>query len=137
MTRTPNYELLREAYAILGGIPTRAINLDLVVTKESGNLSCGTIACGIGWLAHHPKFQYLGLEYKKHNGLHYKGRFIGYSDAGSRVFGISYHEANALFRPAPSGKNVHHKNMLLNRIKKFLIAKGQPVNNPKMLRETK
>jgi hypothetical protein len=46
------YELLRQAYAIIDGIPDDRFNLVR---------SCGTIACAGGWLCMHPTFIALGL----------------------------------------------------------------------------
>ncbi|NTX18022.1 hypothetical protein [Burkholderia cepacia] len=57
----PNFELLRDAFAILDGIPEHVFNLDAWTVQQGESLSCGTIACAGGWLARHPKFAELGL----------------------------------------------------------------------------
>ena len=54
------YPLLREAYAIIDGIPDDRFNLDLFRNSCDPHY-CGTIACAAGWLAMHPTFMALGL----------------------------------------------------------------------------
>lgn len=56
----PNFELLRDAFAILDGIPDSAI--DLWTWRQKGHeAACGTIACAAGWLAMHPSMNERGL----------------------------------------------------------------------------
>lgn len=57
----PNFELLREAFAIIDGIPQEAFNLCAWTSKKGESLSCGTIACAGGWIARHPTFTRLGV----------------------------------------------------------------------------
>ncbi|MFW6855296.1 hypothetical protein ACODYM_28815 [Burkholderia gladioli] len=57
----PNFELLRDAFAIIDGIPDQAFRLDAWVKRRGDALDCGTIACAGGWLAQHPKFTRMGL----------------------------------------------------------------------------
>jgi hypothetical protein len=59
-TTRPNFELLRDAFAIIDGIPKKAFDLDSWVSKDAGK-SCGTIACAGGWLAMHPTMNKAGL----------------------------------------------------------------------------
>jgi hypothetical protein len=63
----PNFELLRDAFAIIDGIPKRAFDLDMWRTKGAGP-SCGTIACAGGWLAMHPAMNERGLKPAEWNG---------------------------------------------------------------------
>lgn len=149
-----NFELLRQAYAIFGGIPNKVINMDIIEQRSADGISCGTVACGMGWLPHHPDFKALGLTPQGtpllSNSVHhvwsvyYKGKQMEFDDAARHVFNLTEVEAWRIFGSIPgtmehaatiAGKQVIHKNVLLNRIKKFLIAKGQPVNSPILLPE--
>jgi hypothetical protein len=130
---TPKFELLKEAYAILGGIPSKVINLNSIQEKEGKALSCGTICCGIGWLGHHPKFQALGLKTKE-NGVSYKGEDSYYEDAASNLFNIDYKSAEELFAPGYDICNslekgasplLSHKQRLLYRFRTYLRRHGQ------------
>ncbi|CAG9229289.1 hypothetical protein [Burkholderia vietnamiensis] len=58
----PNFELLRDAFAIIDGIPEHVFDLEAWTVQGGSRLSCGTIACAGGWLARHPKFVDLGLD---------------------------------------------------------------------------
>ncbi|PLC44505.1 hypothetical protein C0Q88_07445 [Ralstonia pickettii] len=58
----PNFELLKDAYAIIDGIPGRVIDLDMWTAETGDSQFCGTIACAAGWLARHPKFNAQGLK---------------------------------------------------------------------------
>ena len=129
----PNYELLKDAYAIIDGIPKHIINLD-IIGSHGMSLSCGTICCAAGWLGHHPRFQEMGLQ-TVGNGLRWKGKWANYDEAMGEVFNIPGEVAENLFggagyssldsyRPAsvPIGA---HKEMFLNRIRTFLQREGQ------------
>jgi hypothetical protein len=60
MSTRPNFERLRDAFAILDGLPEEAIKL--WTWREKGRKpECGTIACAAGWLAMHPAMNALGL----------------------------------------------------------------------------
>jgi hypothetical protein len=73
----PNFDLLRDAFAIMDGIPSRVIDLDSWTTEQGKTLSCGTIACAGGWLARHPQFMELGLRIDSCGGVQ-----------GKNVYGI-------------------------------------------------
>jgi hypothetical protein len=49
-------ELLKEAYAIIDGIPEQAFDLEKIITDGGTSVGCGTVACAAGWLSIHPKF---------------------------------------------------------------------------------
>lgn len=138
----PNYELLREAYAIIGGIPMRKIHLRKLITEGGLNrpvkeLKCGTIACGAGWLALHPMFTKLGLRisktagYRSHTVLGWKGDFTEYESqyerAMARVFNMKMSDADDMFSALVhyGESNLSDKAKLLRRIKNYLIARGQ------------
>lgn len=133
-----NFDLLKDAYAIIGGIPDNRIYLDTVVIPRghapAKGTDCGAIACGIGWLGLHPKFQQLGLETTE-NGLKMDGSSVSYIAAAKAVFGVEYADAEKLFRPSEysvrlrMGNNHTHKKELLNRIMSYLDERGQ-VKNP-------
>lgn len=135
-TSNPNYELLKDAYAILAGIPADAYDLSSIRERKGESLSCGTIACGFGWLGMHPQFQELGLKTVGYMELQVKGRSHGVGSAANKIFGISDEDGVSLFgtasyrRPEDWGRS--HKVILLNRIMAYLVKKGQ-VKHPKYL----
>lgn len=57
----PDFELLKDAYAVIDGIPEAAIDLDRLCSARGESLERGTICSPAGWLAQHPKFMALGL----------------------------------------------------------------------------
>jgi len=61
MDIAPNFELIKDAYAIIDGIPETAIDLDKLVSARGETLEHGTVCSPAGWLAQHPKFIELGL----------------------------------------------------------------------------
>lgn len=61
MDTTPNFELIKDAYAIIDGIPETAIDLDRLVSRRGETLEYGTVCSPAGWLAQHPRFVELGL----------------------------------------------------------------------------
>lgn len=130
----PNYELLRQAYAILDGIPQEAIDLDHVIKQRGQSLKCGTIACGIGWLSLHPKFNSMGLKFEKRNCfigtgtvdvLTYQGKSVDYSEAASKIFGIAEPITDKMFTGASNRPRHQHKQILLSRIRTYLRERGQ------------
>jgi len=61
MEMQPNFELIKDAYAIIDGIPETAIALGKLQTARGESLGRGTICSPAGWLAQHPKFIEQGL----------------------------------------------------------------------------
>jgi len=145
--KTPNWELLKDAYAILDGIPERAIYLDCIRKRGPRSQGCGAIACGIGWLGMHPKFQALGV---KTVGEGYRSRVEvngtreDYVDAAAALFNIEKTNGKNLFSSAgnsdydPAGDwgwhcpADQHKEVLLRRFRHFLGDAGQ-ITNPVIL----
>jgi len=123
----PKYELLREAYAIIGGIPKDAFNLRSVINLHGKSLDCGTIACAAGWLAMHPKFNALGLclAAGDRHSLQLQGEPIWFDTAMSKVFGISERLAAELFGIALRGETGSHKEIWLRRVRTYLGKRGQ------------
>ena len=61
MDTGPDFELLKDAYAIIDGIPEVSIDLSSLCSARGHSLEHGTICSPAGWLARHPDFQALGL----------------------------------------------------------------------------
>jgi hypothetical protein len=56
MNTQDKYERLKQAYAIIDGIPEGNFDLNDIITRRGNTLGCGTIACAMGWLGMHPTF---------------------------------------------------------------------------------
>ena len=54
-------ELLRDAFAIIDGIPDAAIRFGFPRSRKGPALDDGTVCSPEGWLAQHPQFAALGL----------------------------------------------------------------------------
>lgn len=121
----PNYELLKDAYAIIGGIPEEAFDLDAITTHEGKNISCGTICCAIGWLGHHPQFRALGLKTGKTGVLTFKDKPEFFEYAAAEIFNISQEQALNLFGHNRVGGMFSHKKIWMCRVKTFLKIRGQ------------
>ncbi len=61
METGPDFKLLKDAYAIIDGIPETSIDLDMLESVRGESLENGTIRSPAGWLADHPAFAALGL----------------------------------------------------------------------------
>jgi len=61
METGPDFELLKDAYAIIDGIPETAIDLDQLQSARGETLEQGTICSPAGWLAQHPSMRDRGL----------------------------------------------------------------------------
>jgi hypothetical protein len=136
----PNFELLKEAYAIIGGIPARQLQLHSIVAEsdesfnsnDSKTKHCGTIACGIGWLGLHPEFQRRGLKVNKHGDTFFNGAGMSYPQAASKLFGIDYDTALDMFSArgdspddTEASEKLSDKQLLQFRIRNFLRKHGQ------------
>ena len=93
----------KDAYAILAGIPQKRFSLEIISNKPQ--LGCGTLACGIGWLLHHPTFRN-GFELRKPSPwsdsivIQHKDEEYLPSDfmrIGQDLLGISFEEASEVF----------------------------------------
>jgi hypothetical protein len=138
-----NYELLRDWYAIMDGIPDDLINLDSVIKQKGRSLSCGTIACAGGWMALHPTFaERLKPTVTKLPGGHTCVLWLGQQadpdnvfEAMADLFGITYEESGLLFGIVGYGYNEprfavsgNHKKLWQRRVIHFLNMKGVPCN---------
>ncbi len=136
--KKPNFELLKDAYAIIDGIPDAAINLARIVSKGGRKPSCGTIACAAGWLGFHPKMRAAGLK-TQHNRLdnYYQMTYRGEHDAGayvyamSEAFGLGRRDASELFNGRQSSEKegdfakLSDKQIWLRRVREFLKQHNQ------------
>ncbi|MEB0029156.1 hypothetical protein QN372_00185 [Undibacterium sp. RTI2.1] len=94
----PNFELLKDAYAIISGIPESQIDLGSITKNDCTEASCSTIACAAGYLAMHPQFNALGLSIGGKGELVYKNRINwNYIDPLSSIFGLTEKDATNLF----------------------------------------
>lgn len=116
-TESLNAELLKDAIAIIDGIPSNRVSLTrwqqtyingrlveryLHYVKDASAITCNTVACAGGWLSLHPKFRECGL----FASTNYGGEPVMMVDqkivhsgfhALARLFDIRYVEARALF----------------------------------------
>jgi hypothetical protein len=134
MSDTPDYELLKDAYAIISGIPPEAISLDWTRSKEGPSLTEATVFHPARWLALHPDFQARGLSMSE-NGKQvlYKGQtFAGgaYSESLAQLFGMSAGDVIGLFaeRGGQMGEanlDDSDKSLWQRRVLSYLQAHGQ------------
>lgn len=132
---TPNYKLLGDAYAIVGGIPEERFDLDTItrntIGKNGDKFDCKTIGCAFGWLGLHPDFQPL-----MHPTVRPRSWTIGsekfdwYPEAAAALFDIEEDEATDLFGGVGDSKYdedigpVSDKQRWLKRVRMFLDEKG-------------
>lgn len=127
------YPALRDAFAIIDGIPDRAFDLDSVLRKKGQSLQCGTIACAAGWLGLHPTFlQERGIKVEVEGtgtgaDLHYYigANEVDFDAAMAKAFGISEDAAYSLFAPVYNGslngnEGGDHKTIWKKRVLAFL-----------------
>jgi hypothetical protein len=127
----PNFELLKDAYAIISGIPDDNFRLSTWFWLNNGK-SCGTIACAGGWLALHPDMQERGLGVNPRTDFPTFDGDEGYSALG-KFFGVGDDDATRLF----SGRHTYDrglvrprvymsdKKLFLARVRKYLSNHGQ------------
>lgn len=138
----PNYELLKDAYSIIDGIPADLINLDKIYTNLGERPDCGTIACAAGFLALHPQFQALGLMPYMEDGIQFEGAFGWYAKVMAELFSLSCVDAIQIFSPRGSStydvgmSALPHKELFLHRVTQFLKEEGQLCHPANSLRLT-
>lgn len=104
---TINIENLKLAVRLVRNLAPDQLNMDYIVDSgvptvdaqdQTKPVSCGAIACVIGWCTAVPQFQALGVTWRKKVGLHIDGvkdyRFEG---AAKRLFGVDEEQATDLF----------------------------------------
>lgn len=127
---TPNFELLKDAHAIIDGMPAENVNLNSWRRTDRG-ATCGTIACAGGWLTLHPQFKALGLLYARSaenvifkNPVDGNITHTGWS-ALAQVFSLTKEDAERLFGGAWLEPLPTHRSVFLRRIRDFLEEHGQ------------
>ncbi|UUZ75458.1 hypothetical protein LP414_27465 [Polaromonas sp. P1(28)-13] len=125
----PNFELLKDAYAIIGGIPKNVIDLDQIEKQRGKSLSCGTICCAAGWLGHHPMFKAKGLSVLENGSLAINGEHVWYEEAMAKIFDIPVRDAESLFgstyNMTDGNSKKSHKQIWLKRMRDYLRGHGQ------------
>lgn len=147
-TKGPRYDWLREAAAIIDGIPEEQIDLRSIVEDGDTTPSCGTVACALGWLGLHPTFRERGLvTFGNLSEVKVNGQARYYDQAAAEFFNLSDADARALFASYGWGKHddkllkrlhvtaeiseqdsVSGKELFRRRMVHFLQAHGQPVS---------
>ncbi|HYD96538.1 MAG TPA: hypothetical protein VEC01_14510 [Noviherbaspirillum sp.] len=132
MDSTPNYELLKDAYAIIDGIPETAIDLDALCSARGETLEQGTICSPAGWLAQHPQFMALGLALAEDGTqLTVDGEpAADPSEALSRVLGLRTEDAQHLFGDRNTytlgdDTGLSDKRLWQREVREFLKQHGQ------------
>lgn len=130
----PDYELLRFAYQVLGGIPEERfaprlgyyIGPSIEHWRQPDPHRCGTLACGGGWIAMHPTFRAKGI-YINNDGFicHRDSLEIWQVTAFAIVFRITEHEAGRLFGPQLTNEIGTPKQVMLGRIRQLLNDHNQ------------
>lgn len=116
---TETYPLLREAYAVIDGIPKDQFSLR---TWSNGKKpSCGMIGCGGGWLASYPPFIEQGLRMRGGQ-PYYKGKYA--FAALAEFFGITYADADLIFTAHSTRSRFSDKEVWKMRVKRFLESHG-------------
>lgn len=134
MADTPDYELLKDAFAIIAGIPPDAVTLDWTKNKDGEALDKGSVYHPARWLSLHPAFQERGLTTSE-NGrqLIFKGVAAQdglYSDALAQLFRLPVSDIINLFveRGARMGEEhkIGHtdKDIWLDRVRHYLTTHG-------------
>ncbi|MGE5621741.1 MAG: hypothetical protein ACM3WS_01085 [Bacillota bacterium] len=134
MNISPDFELLKDAYAIIDGIPETAIALGRLQTARGEALDRGTICSPAGWLAQHPQFRELGLSLSDDGErLCYQGESAqsgGEAPIMARVFGLQEAEAEHLFDSRSTyslgdDSGLSDKRLWLREVREFLKRHGQ------------
>jgi hypothetical protein len=136
---------LREAYAILDGVPSENILLDRLLSSADKIDDARvviptkyTVACGVAWLVMHPRYAGKGWYVCADR---YEAYFVGpllnpriwrphsYGGVAAQLLGIPELVARELFKPRAEGETGRSdKRLLLDRIKSCLAGtlKVQP-----------
>lgn len=116
----PDIRLLKDAYAILEGVPENLVSLDRWRLSQGSTLTDGTICCAAGWLTLHPRFVTLGLTFDG-GGRPSFGLYRGYAALAS-MFRIDTEVAYALFSPRDpqAWSPQSDKAIWLNRVRAYL-----------------
>lgn len=118
----------KEAYAILDGVPEERLDLRSISVswRERCEFSCRTIACGVGWLLHHPRYQARGFGYASDGLMKADGRTFDddcYGKVAGWMLGIPPMDAELLFAPlsiADRSTREPDKQILLSRMRRYI-----------------
>lgn len=116
---TETYPLLREAYAVIDGIPEEQFRL--FCWSNGKQPSCGMIGCGGGWLASYPPFIERGLRMVRGEPS-YKHRYA--FAALAEFLGITYDDAKIIFTAYGEHSFLSDKEEWKMRVKRFLESHG-------------
>lgn len=143
-----NFERLKDAYAVIDGIPESAFYLDSVLRESNGDLGCGTIACAAGWLMIYPPFaEILGTELRVstfspacsvirfQNPVEGHRSLPAFETQMRRLFGLGERDTHLFDAAGGSdydqaiyaelGEDISHKQLWQARVRKFLAEHGQ------------
>lgn len=128
-----NYELFKDAYAIIDGIPENAIAFGPLLTARGEALDRGTICSPAGWLAQHPAFNALGVtlsddgEHLLLDGEPQEG--MSTAEIMARVFAMPSPDADRLFGEQGSyaleNEGLSDKRLWQHEARQFLKEHGQ------------
>ena len=95
-----NTELVKDAYAIIDGIPDDRISLYMFqqgeIALEPAAITCQTLACAAGWLSLHPDMRKRGLRILT-NGIPYLFGAASGFDSLAMLFEMTRKQATFLF----------------------------------------
>lgn len=135
MTPVHAKRLLKLA-AFLERLPKERFNFGVYVGQDwkgAQDLSCGTVACAMGWAATMPAFRRLGLhiafnEVKRPVPCLRGSYMASPAEAGQVLFGLAYWDFSVLFHPDSSvgyGPNAGPK-LVAKRIRKYVAERSAP-----------
>lgn len=133
MDTGPDFELLKDAYAIIDGIPETAIDLESLCSARGASLEHGTVCSPAGWLARHPDFNALGLAPSDDDGsLVFKGEAEGktVAEVMAQVFRLPPSDAEHLFGNRDTytlgdDSGLSDKRLWQREVRDYLRAHGQ------------
>lgn len=131
MKSTADVGLLERAYAIIDGIPDKAVALGQPCSRIGKTLARGTVCSPDGWLALHPEFRAMGLTISKDGKQIYlqkrKSERTAIAPLMAALLNLSEAEATALFSlPARSRKEsaaLSDKEFWLAEVRSILAAR--------------
>jgi hypothetical protein len=134
METNPDFDLLKDAYAIIDGIPETAIALDKLQTAKGKCLNRGMICSPAGWFAQHPQFMELGLSLSEDgNHLIFDGEPATAALSAqimAKLFGLQQVDAEHLFGERSTytlqdDSGLSDKRLWLHEVREFLKQHGQ------------
>lgn len=131
MTTTPDYELLKDAHAIIDGIPDAAVAFGPPCKTRGPRLEDGTVCSPEGWLALHPTFTALGLTISPDgSSLHVSGNTMSAVAAMAQIFRVPEEEAallfgeRSLFLSEESTSDVSDRQLWLTRVRHHIHSRA-------------